>query len=77
MKKIFLGKTILVATFLFWLLESWWFGWNMEPINELEKACDKLVNIGYLLGLFLYASSVLSWIESKIAKDEQAQNNGK
>ena len=51
MHDLIVAKIIYLCAIAFWLIESWWFGWNLQPINEAERKCDNLVIILFLIGL--------------------------
>lgn len=71
MKKILFAKALFGIVFLFWIGETWWFGWNDKPINDAEKKCDQIVMIGYGICFFLYCSPIMKWLEKQVAKDEK------
>lgn len=70
MRKIEIAKMLFWIVIVFWVAETWWFGWNDKPINEYEKMCDCIVQFGLGLSVFLYFSTIFRWIEKKISEDE-------
>jgi hypothetical protein len=53
MKTIKLTRIIFLIGFIFWIGETWYFGWNMHAINEAEKTCDSIVSLIFAIGLFI------------------------
>lgn len=37
------NKKLIIIAILFWLLETWFFGWNKKPSCFAESVCDWLV----------------------------------
>lgn len=42
---------ILLFCFIFWIAETWYFGWNMKPLTVYEEMCDRIVTIGFIWGV--------------------------
>ena len=41
---------IMVASMIFGIAETAYFGWNMHPESALERYCDNLVLMGFAYG---------------------------
>lgn len=54
MKQIKLGKKIIFWNFIYWIIYNTIFGWNLEPINDVEKALDFIFLVVFLLGVIQY-----------------------
>lgn len=50
------GGTILIYSLIFNVLETAYFGWNMEAMSRQEEICDVISTFGFLTGF------VLCWI---------------
>lgn len=66
MKWTKLGKTIIIGSFILWIAEIMYFGWNDSAINEVEAFLDKVVSMGYLAGFLAYLMPILSWYEDRV-----------
>lgn len=66
-------KAIFLITTIFWALETIYFlikyGWHFRAINESEKFCDSLCNIGFTIG-FCFMLSVLYDIINYLLSDK-------
>jgi hypothetical protein len=47
------GLIWIGCSFIFNILESWLFGWNMTAQSILEKYCDLVSTVGIYIGLLL------------------------
>lgn len=74
MRKIKIGKNIILIGIIFWIVETWWFGWNYKPINDYERKCDNLVWFLIGCGIFLYFQSIFEYIENNIEKNENRKD---
>ena len=45
-----LGWLIVAAATVFWLGETWIFGWNLKPQSEAERYCDSMALMAWSLG---------------------------
>lgn len=50
-------QLIFVFTIAFWIAETWYFGWNMEPINAKEALADNIVVV------LLVFSTIGNWVK--------------
>lgn len=53
-----LGPIILIIGLLFGLAETWYFGWNWLPTNNLEFLCDLCTVFIASIGAFLSSASI-------------------
>lgn len=44
------GWVLIAAAFVFWLGETWIFGWNLKPQSEAERFCDTLALVIWSIG---------------------------
>ena len=71
MKEITLAKTLIILNIFFILIYNSYFGWNVYPISEAEKICDKIVRLVDLVAIFFYVLPLVRLYESSIKKQEQ------
>jgi hypothetical protein len=48
-----IGRILLLAGFVFWILETWYFGFNRSPESDAELACDIFATAAMLIGAML------------------------
>lgn len=48
-----LAIVIAVMSFLFWILQNMYFGWNEQPMSALEGFCDALSMFGYFMAFLV------------------------
>lgn len=46
---------LTIAGFVFWLLESSWFGWNLRARSDAERLCDDIA-VALMLALPVLAA---------------------
>lgn len=51
--KLLTGFALLVAGYLFTVLETAYFGWNMTPQSNAEATCDHVGGLMVLAGCFV------------------------
>lgn len=57
MKRENLAITIAVLSFVFWIAQNVYFGWNIEPLTAIEEFCDALSLFGYFIAFLVKPSS--------------------
>jgi vacuolar-type H+-ATPase subunit I/STV1 len=53
-----IGWILLFIGFLFNVLETWYFGWNLKPQSVPEAYCDGLSDLILFLGLVYIAKGI-------------------
>jgi hypothetical protein len=69
MNKLKLGNKIIWIGMIFWLIETWHFGWNITPINNYELTCDFISTIIIIVGLRVYFDDLLNWYSNKYGEE--------
>lgn len=54
-----IGLVVLAVGFLLNILETWYFGWNMEATSVAEKFADNFCGIVMMLGAAMF---LLAWM---------------
>lgn len=72
-----IGPIICVVAFLFWLAETWYFGWNAKPISAAEETCDHIARALALMGLIITADQWSTRVNRRIAALEKAVEGDK
>lgn len=57
MKRENLAILVAILSFIFWVGENIYFGWNREPLTALEGFCDALALFGLFLSFLIKPSS--------------------
>lgn len=71
MRKIKLGKNIIIFATILFFIQNFYFGWNSEPINRFEEVTDKIIGLIYLVGWIAYSYPILDLYEEKVKKHEE------
>lgn len=53
MKRQNLAILIAVLSFMFWIAQNFYFGWNKESQSALESFCDWLTIFGYFMAFLI------------------------
>lgn len=64
---------LLIIGMIFWVAESAYFGWNMEPINAYEATADTLATIIIIWGVVGDILKGVTWQKSThitVAKED-------
>jgi hypothetical protein len=69
MKKIKLAKAIIQLNFLFWVIYNTYFGWNANPLTQIEENCDTIFSLMIKVAIVIYIIPFFSLYE-KIIKHE-------
>tara|TARA_R110002096_G_scaffold85214_2_gene196167 strand:- start:444 stop:671 length:228 start_codon:yes stop_codon:yes gene_type:complete len=75
MKKIKLGTTIMIANLIFWACYNTYFGWNKEPINDLEKQFDDLYRVVMYFAWAIYFLPLLGVYTDFIKRHEESKKD--
>ena len=54
------GCALIVAGFVFNIIETWYFGWNSKPSCPLEMICDYVCTAAILAGWLILLWMVIS-----------------
>ena len=71
MKEIKIGGIIMFIGFVFFVVQNEYFGWNTEPMSDLEAKADKLNNLIITVGFIVYLSPLRKLYENAIEKNEK------
>lgn len=64
-KFIRVGKIIIGLSFIFAVVETWYFGWNFIPINVAEQICDLIAQSMFIFGVMIYLAPLLKEYEEE------------
>ena len=56
---------------VFWLAETWYFGWNAKPRGDAERRCDAFASTLILLGAIGYANDWARDVTDRLARIER------
>lgn len=56
------SKILFWVSFLFWILETAYFGWNATSQSKYETWCDNAVNIGIMTALMIRLETISSYV---------------
>ena len=68
MKKIKLGKKLINIGILIYFIENFYYGWNLEPMNNSELFQDYVYSIFIFSGIFIYFTPFFKLYEDIIKK---------
>lgn len=77
MKKLKLGRTLVLIGVLFWVIENMYFGWNKSPMSELEEKSDLIVRFLVNIGFFIYILPIYSLYENAVKNSEKNNDENK
>lgn len=72
-----IGTIICVVAFLFWLAETWYFGWNAKPMSAAEETCDRIAQVVGWIGVFFLAQGWIERTDKRLAALEKAVEGDK
>lgn len=61
-------KIVFWASFIFWIAETHYFGWNATSQSRHETICDNIVNIGVIGSLLVRIEVVCHYVISNFIK---------
>jgi hypothetical protein len=64
-----LSKWIIVLNTIFYICYNYYFGWNHDPINQVEKTCDSIFLIIWALAIYRYFKPLFIKYEQWVSKD--------
>ena len=70
MKKIKIGKTLMMIWFITYIVYNTYFGWNKEPMSEIEKNFDTASSILLWIGVLVYFNPIYKLYEDAVSKME-------
>jgi hypothetical protein len=73
MKLYKLGSNIIIITIVFNFLYTWYYGWNTEPISELEKTLDVICKYAIEIGIVCLIIPGLKLYKYNIEKYEKEE----
>lgn len=73
MKRIKIGKILIMIGIAVWIIENIYFGWNKLPMSEAEETCDIIAKIFMYVGFWIYILPIWSLYEKAVKR----QNNSK
>lgn len=68
MKLLKIGRVVFLLWAIYFISYNTYFGWNVEPINEIEKKFDVVSNILWYLSMFFYFLPILTLYEKAVEK---------
>jgi len=68
MKKLKIGKTIIIIWCILFIIQNTYFGWNFEPKSELESLTDNYIKIIMFIGWVIYILPLVKIYENKVKK---------
>lgn len=66
MRKINIGKFFFKAGFVFYIIQNCLFGWNEQPMSNLEAYADKIVIFLYAFGFVFYFKPLFKLYEEYV-----------
>lgn len=70
MKKIKIGTLLLRIGFVIYILENFYFGWNKEPMSDLELYADNVVRFCLYVGMIFYLMPIWGIYEDYVKRHE-------
>ena len=61
-KLIAYSRLLFLASILFWIAETAYFGWNAHAMSDAEKMCDKIVSYGIVGALLVRVEVCCDWV---------------
>jgi len=74
MKKIKIAGNLIVIWFLHFLIYNTYYGWNLEPLTDMEKMWDTVSSVFLYICFFFYMTPLLKLYEDAIKRMEDRQN---
>jgi len=63
-------RNLFIISVLFWLSETWYFGWNTKPSCRAERICDWMAIVTYTVAVFQMAvQHIANEVVKKIKKE--------
>lgn len=76
MKKINFAEWLIVILTIFFVVYNTIYGWNEQPINSSEKACDTIFTLGLYLAWFIFLLPILDLYKYHVKKvEDETKNN--
>jgi uncharacterized protein YbbC (DUF1343 family) len=77
MKKIKLAKLIIQINLLFFVVYNAYFGFNSQPLTEIEENCDIIFSSITKIGILIYILPLFTLYESAVeSKDNKTVLTG-
>jgi len=76
MKKIKLAKLIIQFNLIFFVVYNAYFGFNSQPLTEIEEICDSIFSAITKIGILIYSLPLFTLYESAVElKDNISGDN--
>ena len=70
MKEIKIGSVLINIGIVFYVLENFYFGWNKNPMSDMELYADNVVLFLVYVGVGFYASPLIEIYKDAIKNNE-------
>lgn len=75
MKKIKFAEWLIVLLAIFFVVYNTIFGWNNQPVNNVEKTCDTIFTLGLYLAWFIFLLPIFDLYKYHVNKIENEDKN--
>jgi hypothetical protein len=75
MKNIKIGGTLCFIGAIIFVIENFYFGWNMKPLSDAERYADIIVKIFIYLGIYIYMAPVFKLYEEAVEKYDKLKKS--